>query len=38
MIFQMRAIDKKRLLKKFGRLSSDDMQKVDAEIRQILSL
>jgi len=38
MIFQMRAIDKKRILKKFGNLSSDDMQKVETEIRRLLSL
>jgi mRNA interferase MazF len=36
MIFQMRAIDKARILKKIGKLSDKDMQKVDAEIWRML--
>lgn len=35
MIFQMRAIDKKRVVKRIGRLSDDDMTKVDAEIQKM---
>lgn len=36
MIFQMRAIDKKRIVRTVGKLSDQDMQKVDAEIWQML--
>ncbi|MGD9562981.1 MAG: type II toxin-antitoxin system PemK/MazF family toxin [Pyrinomonadaceae bacterium] len=36
MIFQMSSIDKKRILKTLGRLSNDDMEKVDAEIWKML--
>lgn len=36
MIFQMRAIDKKRIVKKIGKLSDEDLQKVDAQIQQML--
>lgn len=36
MIFQMRAIDKNRIIKKIGRLSDEDMQKVDTEIWRML--
>jgi mRNA interferase MazF len=36
MIFQMRAIDKTRIVKKIGMLSIEDMEKVDAEIWRML--
>ena len=36
MIFQMRAIDKNRLIKTIGKISAADMQKVDAEIWRML--
>ena len=36
MIFQMRSIDKNRILKKIGRLSKEDMASVDAEIWKML--
>ncbi len=36
MIFQMRSIDKTRIVKKIGKLSDDDLAKVDAEIWQML--
>lgn len=36
MVFQMRAIDKNRIIKKIGRLSDEDMQKVDMEIWRML--
>lgn len=36
MIFQMRAIDKARVLRKIGALSSDELGKVDAEIWALL--
>lgn len=36
MIFQMRAIDKTRIIRKIGQLSSDDMQRIDAEIWRML--
>ena len=36
MIFQMRAIDKKRIIKTIGKLSAEDMQKVNAEIWRML--
>lgn len=36
MVFQMRAIDKKRILKKIGKLSDEDLKKVDAEIWRML--
>jgi mRNA interferase MazF len=32
MIFQMRAIDKNRIVKKIGKLSDKDLEKVDTEI------
>ena len=38
MVFQLRAIDKQRLLYKIGRLEEDILRKVDAEIRLILGL
>lgn len=38
MVFQLRAIDKKRLLYKIGRLEEDILKKVDAEIRLMLGL
>ncbi len=38
MVFQMRAIDKLRIIKKLGTLSADDLQRVDDEIRAMLSL
>ena len=36
MIFQMRAIDKTRIIKKLGRLSDEDLKKIDAEIWKML--
>lgn len=36
MIFQMRAIDKTRIIRKLGQLSSDDMQRIDTEIWRML--
>lgn len=36
MIFQMRAIDKGRIIKKIGKLSVEDLQKVDSEIGRML--
>lgn len=36
MIFQMRAIDKSRIVKKIGKLSDEDLQKVDDELWKML--
>lgn len=36
MIFQIRAIDKNRIIKKIGKLSDEDLQKVDNEIWKML--
>lgn len=36
MIFQMRAIDKNRIVKKIGKLSAEDLEKIDAEIWKML--
>lgn len=36
MIFQMRAIDKNRIIKKIGKLSAEDLEKVDEEIWKML--
>src|SRR5712691_6696529 len=36
MVFQMRAIDKTRIIRKIGRLSKEDMERVDAEIWRML--
>jgi len=36
MVFQMRAIDKTRIIKKLGKLSDDDLKKVDDEIWRML--
>ena len=36
MIFQMRSIDKSRIIKTIGKLSEEDLVKVDAEIWQML--
>jgi mRNA interferase MazF len=36
MIFQMRAIDKSRIIKKIGNLSVKDLKKVDTEIWKML--
>jgi mRNA interferase MazF len=36
MVFQMRAIDKGRVVRKLGRLSEADMTRVDAEIWKML--
>lgn len=38
MVFQLRAIDKQRLLYKIGRLEEDILKKADAEIRLMLGL
>lgn len=37
MIFQMRAIDKSRIIKKIGKLSDDDLAQADAEIWKMLT-
>ena len=36
MIFQMRAVDKSRIIKKIGTLSDNDLTEVDAEIWKML--
>lgn len=36
MIFQMRAIDKTRIVKKIGKLSDEDLERVAAEIGRML--
>jgi len=36
MIFQMRAIDKNRIIKKIGKLSGEDTKRVNAEIWRML--
>ena len=36
MVFQMRAIDKARIVRKIGRLANEDMARVDAEIWRML--
>ena len=36
MIFQMRSMDKSRVLKQIGRLSDEDMRRVDTEIWKML--
>ena len=36
MVFQMRAIDKARIVRKLGRLSDKDMEQVDAQIWRML--
>ena len=36
MVFQMRAIDKNRIVKLIGKLSAEDLKKVDAQIWQML--
>lgn len=36
MVFQMRAIDKARIMRKIGQLAPEDLAKVDAEIWQML--
>ncbi len=36
MVFQMRAIDKARIIRKIGRLSSEDLVRIDAEIWRML--
>lgn len=38
MIFQMRAIDKNRIVKKLGCLSAEDIEKIDVEIWRMLKL
>lgn len=38
MVFQLRAIDKQRLLYKIGRLEEDILKSVDTEIRLMLNL
>lgn len=35
MIFQMRAIDKKRIVRQLGKLSDADLQKVESEIKNM---
>ncbi len=36
LVFQMRSVDKSRIVKKLGRLSKDEMNKVDAAIWEML--
>ena len=36
MLFQMWAIDKTRIIRKIGYMSTDDMQRIDAEIWRML--
>ncbi len=36
MVFQMRAIDKARIIRRIGRMSKEDMARVDAEIWRML--
>ena len=36
MIFQMRAIDKNRIIQKIGKFSDEDLQRVDSEIWRML--
>lgn len=36
MIFQMRAIDKTRIVRKIGQVSTEDMEHIDAEIWRML--
>jgi mRNA interferase MazF len=36
MVFQMRAIDKRRIIRKLGELSPEDMARIDTEIWQML--
>ena len=36
MVFQMRAIDKSRIIRKLGQLSQADMERIDAEIWSML--
>lgn len=36
LIFQMRSVDKGRILKKIGKLSNEDMERVDVEIWKML--
>jgi mRNA interferase MazF len=36
MVFQMRAIDKARIIRKIGRISEADMARIDAEIWRML--
>lgn len=36
MVFQVRAIDKARIIRKIGRVSQADMTRIDAEISQML--
>ena len=36
MVFQMRAIDKARIVRKIGRVSNEDMARIDAEIWRML--
>ena len=36
MIFQMRAVDKSRIIRKLGQLSPADMERIDAEIWRML--
>lgn len=38
MIFQMRTIDKSRIIQTIGKLSVDDLEKVDDEIWQMLNI
>ncbi len=38
MVFQMRAIDKARIIKTIGKLSAEDLAKIDNEIRQMFDV
>ncbi len=36
MVFQMRAIDKTRIIRRIGRVSKEDLERIDAEIWRML--
>jgi mRNA interferase MazF len=36
MVFQMRAMDRVRIIRKLGKMSSSDMARIDAEIWRML--
>ena len=36
MVFQMRAIDKARIIRRIGRVSNEDVERIDAEIWRML--
>jgi mRNA interferase MazF len=38
MVFQLRAIDKQRIIKKLGEIETDTLEKVDAELKSLLGI